>query len=197
PVGARQLREPTPVPIACERAEIRESLRDQQSQIGERAEHLLHVGGYARLAGSRKPTLRARRDDLVEHERENARLVVGKTAGVRIVVHQSKRFARFFFIVSAMYNARAWMVFVGFTAAAVTKMLPSTMNRFGTSCERPHSFTTDVVGSVPMRAVPMRCHPANGSGACATLSVAPAAASTSLPRATQCSSIFALFSLSA
>ncbi len=35
---------------------------------------------------------------------------------------------------SAMYSARAWIVQVGFTAPAVTKMLPSMMNRFRTSC---------------------------------------------------------------
>ena len=38
-------------------------------------------------------------------------------------------------------------------------MLPSTMNRFFTSWQRPHSLTTERSGSVPMRAVPSRCQP--------------------------------------
>ena len=62
---------------------------------------------------------------------------------------------------------------VGFTAAAVTNRLPSTMKRFFTSWHRPHGFTTDVRGSVPIRAVPMRCQPATRSGASATVAEAP------------------------
>jgi hypothetical protein len=73
-------------------------------------------------------------------------------------------------------------------------MLPSTMKRLRTSWQRPHSFTTEVSGSVPMRAVPIRCQPAGARGASATVSLAPAASSTSLPRATACSNIRVLFS---
>jgi hypothetical protein len=94
-----------------------------------------------------------------------------------------------------MYSASAWMVLVGFTAAAVTKMLPSMMNRLRTSWQRPRSLTTEVSGSVPMRAVPIKCHPATCSGAWAIVSFAPAACSTSAARATLCSSMRVLFSL--
>src|SRR6266478_417482 len=52
------------------------------------------------------------------------------------------------------------MVEVGFTPPEVTQILPSTMNRFFTSWQRPHSLTTEHSGSVPMRAVPSRCQPA-------------------------------------
>ena len=40
------------------------------------------------------------------------------------------------------------MVEVGFTPPEVTKMLPSTMNRFFTSWQRPQPFTTERSGSV-------------------------------------------------
>ena len=63
-----------------------------------------------------------------------------------------------------MYSVSAWMVAVGLTPAEVTKMLPSTMNRFFTSWLRPHSLTTDRVGSLPMRAVPIKCQPPTASG---------------------------------
>ena len=46
---------------------------------------------------------------------------------------QSKRLARLRLIVSAMWRASAWIVLVGFTPPAVTKMLPSMMKRLRTS----------------------------------------------------------------
>src|SRR5260370_29269564 len=49
------------------------------------------------------------------------------------------------------------MVEVGFTPPDVTTTLPSTTNRFFTSWDRPHSFTTERSGSTPIRAVPSRC----------------------------------------
>ena len=49
------------------------------------------------------------------------------------------------------------MVEVGFTPPEVTQMLPSTMNRFFTSWQQPHAFTTQRSGSLPIRAVPRRC----------------------------------------
>src|ERR1700681_4128508 len=51
------------------------------------------------------------------------------------------------------------MVEVGFTPPEVTQMLPSTMKRFFTSWQRPHSFTTERSGSVPIRGVPSKCQP--------------------------------------
>src|SRR6185503_15395845 len=66
------------------------------------------------------------------------------------------------------------MVEVGFTPPDVTNTLPSTMKRFFTSCERPHSLTTERSGSVPMRAVPSRCQPPHGIGELTQMSLAPA-----------------------
>jgi len=57
---------------------------------------------------------------------------------------------------SAQRRASAPMVEVGFTAALVVNELPSTMNRFFRSCAWCQAFTTDRLGSVPMRAVPSR-----------------------------------------
>lgn len=48
------------------------------------------------------------------------------------------------------------MVEVGLTAALVTKELPSTMYKLGTSWARWFLSTTERRASVPMRAVPMR-----------------------------------------
>ena len=45
----------------------------------------------------------------------------------------SNNVARRCFMLSAIYSASAWIVQVGFTPPDVTKMLPSTMNRFFTS----------------------------------------------------------------
>jgi hypothetical protein len=87
-------------------------------------------------------------------------------------------------ISTAVASASYGIVRVGFTAAAVTKMLPSTMNRFLTSWLRPHSFTTDRAGSVPIRAVPIKCQPPSGTGASDQTSCAPAARRISLARAT-------------
>ena len=98
-------------------------------------------------------------------------------------------------MLSATYSASAWMVAVGFTPAEVTNTLPSTMNRFLTSWQRPHSLTTERAGSVPMRAVPIRCQPASCSGDSLTTSQAPAARRISVPRATAWASMRRLFSL--
>ena len=87
------------------------------------------------------------------------------------------------------------MVEVGFTPPEVTKTLPSTMKRFFTSCERPHSLTTERAGSVPIRAVPSRCQPPQGIGLLVQMSAAPATSRISRPRASPCSIIFRLFSL--
>jgi hypothetical protein len=51
------------------------------------------------------------------------------------------------------------MVLVGFTPPDVTKTLPSTMNKFGTSWLRPYWSTTEFWGFSPIRAVPRRCQP--------------------------------------
>ena len=85
-------------------------------------------------------------------------------------------------MLSAMYSASAWIVEVGFTPPEVTKMLPSTMNRFFTSWLRPQEFTTERAGSLPMRAVPSRCQPPYTTGRTAWMCRAPAAARISLPR---------------
>src|SRR6185312_15989699 len=69
---------------------------------------------------------------------------------------QSNKVARRRLILSATYSASAWIVEVGFTPPDVTQMLPSTMNRFLTSWQRPQALTTDRSGSLPMRAVPSR-----------------------------------------
>src|SRR6516225_6149125 len=68
------------------------------------------------------------------------------------------------------------MVEVGFTPPEVTKRLPSTMNKFFTSCDRPHGFTTERAGSAPMRAVPRRGQPPYRMGLLTQMSVAFAAA---------------------
>src|SRR5947208_7269354 len=49
------------------------------------------------------------------------------------------------------------MVHVGWFRPLVTKLLPSTINRFGTSCARWYLSTTELLGSFPIRQVPMRC----------------------------------------
>src|SRR2546422_3467272 len=48
------------------------------------------------------------------------------------------------------------MVQVGWFRPLVTKLLPSTMKRFGTSCARWYLSTTELLGSFPIRQVPMR-----------------------------------------
>src|SRR6266436_4199544 len=78
------------------------------------------------------------------------------------------------------------MVEVGLTPPEVTNTLPSTMNRFFTSCERPHSLTTERAGSVPIRAVPSRCQPPYRMGLLTQMSVASAAARTSSAWAMPC-----------
>lgn len=55
---------------------------------------------------------------------------------------------------SATRSASAEIVHVGLAEPPVTKMLPPARNRFGTSCAR--GSTTDVAGSLPIRAVPSR-----------------------------------------
>src|SRR4029077_7139727 len=58
---------------------------------------------------------------------------------------------------SAARKARAWIVIVGWPRPEVTKLLPSTRKRLGTSWVRCHRSTTDDRGSLPMRQVPRRC----------------------------------------
>ena len=82
-----------------------------------------------------------------------------------------------------------------FTPPDVTKMLPSTTNRFFTSWLRPQLFTTEVAGSSPMRAVPIRCQPVGRTGPAPMTSLAPAARITSSPRSSPCCISFKLFSL--
>ena len=87
------------------------------------------------------------------------------------------------------------MVEVGFTPPEVTQMLPSTMNRFFTSWQRPHGFTTERSGSVPIRAVPSRCQPPFRIGLSTQILLAPAAVRTSLARAMPCCIILWLLAL--
>ena len=103
--------------------------------------------------------------------------------------------ARFSFILSAIYSDSACIVETGFTPLEVTKMLLSTMKRFGTSWLRPHSLTTEFLGSVPIRAVPIKCHPVFRTGPKARFFDEPAAVMTSLPLVRPCARIFLLFSL--
>src|SRR5262245_16561741 len=49
------------------------------------------------------------------------------------------------------------MVQVGWFRPLVTKLLPSTIKRFGTSCARWYLSTTELLGSFPMRQVPIKC----------------------------------------
>ena len=63
---------------------------------------------------------------------------------------------RCFQIPSAALSASAPMVDVGLTAALVANELPSTIYKFLTSCVRCQASTTDIFGSVPMRAVPSK-----------------------------------------
>src|SRR5690242_17851603 len=58
---------------------------------------------------------------------------------------------------SAARNASAEIVHVGWLRALVTKLLPSTTNRLGTSCALWNLSTTDVFGSFPMRHPPIVC----------------------------------------
>src|SRR3982751_4656618 len=51
------------------------------------------------------------------------------------------------------------MVMVGWLRPPVTKLDPSTTNRLGTSWARWNLFTTDDLGSLPMRQVPRACAP--------------------------------------
>ena len=53
---------------------------------------------------------------------------------------------------SAVRDASAMIVCVGFFSDADGNTLPSTTNKFGTSCVWQKAFTTDVFGSDPMRA---------------------------------------------
>ena len=97
------------------------------------ARHWNHVGLHGRACvccRRARRWVRAGHDGLACREVERAQ-------------RQSNRLASRCFIWSATYRARAWIVEVGFTPAEVTKMLPSTMNRFLTSWLRPHSLTTE------------------------------------------------------
>src|SRR5215831_16548068 len=75
------------------------------------------------------------------------------------------------------------MVHVGWLRPLVTKLLPSTMNKFGTSWARWFLSTTDVLWAFPMRQVPIRCpaHAGSSSGE-AHFFVPPAASSSSIDR---------------
>src|SRR4029077_10774825 len=132
-----------------------------------------------------------------DHAGDNAEIVSLSRSESPLFGHrwpQSNRLARRCFIWSAMYSASAWIVEVGFTPPEVTNRLPSTMNRFFTSCDRPHSLTTERAGSSPMRAVPRRCQPPYRIGLLTQMSVASAAARISFARAMPCSIIRAVFS---
>src|SRR6266581_2083999 len=75
------------------------------------------------------------------------------------------------------------MVHVGWFRPLVTKLLPSTINRFGTSCARWYLSTTELLGSFPMRQVPMRWQAAVVSSmGNAHFLTAPAASSNSSDR---------------
>src|ERR1044071_8491987 len=60
---------------------------------------------------------------------------------------------------SAIYRAlrteSAAMVSVGFFSEKVVKQLPSTTNRFLTSCAWQYEFSTDFFESLPIRTVPV------------------------------------------
>ena len=58
------------------------------------------------------------------------------------------------------------------TAAEVTKTLPSTRKRLGTSQDRPWPSTTEAYGLSPMRQVPSRCQPEGRRGLSAMVEVA-------------------------
>src|SRR3990172_3652456 len=52
-------------------------------------------------------------------------------------------------------KALAWIVSAGFKPPEVTNTLASMIKRLGTSWARPHLSTTEDVGSLPMRQVPI------------------------------------------
>src|SRR2546425_5094078 len=76
----------------------------------------------------------------------------GPDTGLSRYVHSRRRFQ----MPSAARKASAPMVDVELTAALLVNELPSTRNKFSTSYAWCHSFTTEVFGSRPMRAVPSR-----------------------------------------
>ena len=77
--------------------DLAEPFDDHRPQVGERPQHRLDVRPDARRPGPRHATVGARRNQRVEHTYERAALVGGE----RGLTHQSNRFARFCFIVSA------------------------------------------------------------------------------------------------
>jgi len=86
------------------------------------------------------------------------------------------------------------MVDVGFTPPEVTQMLPSTMKRFFTSWQRPHSFTRNArVEAHPRGAQQVARAVQHGAGG--RYFFAPAAARISDARAMPCSIICRVFSL--
>ena len=91
-----------------------------------------------------------------------------------------------------MRSASAAIVLVGLADPAVTKTLPSMTPRLAMSWAMPKRSTTDVAGSSPMRAVPMRWP--LGIGYVASVSTAPAARSDSAARSAMKSSMRRLFS---
>ena len=56
------------------------------------------------------------------------------------------------------------MVVVGFTPPEVTKTTAVDDEQVLHIVARPHSLTTERSGSLPIRAVPIRCQPPSGSG---------------------------------
>jgi hypothetical protein len=85
------------------RVEVAEPFEDHRMQVGKRTEHGFDVRRDAGRTGARHAAVRARRDDRVEHARERGALAGREIAkGGRRIAHQSKRVARFFFMVSAM-----------------------------------------------------------------------------------------------
>jgi|GEM_PF-6461655 len=93
-------------------------------------------------------------------------------------------------------HASAMIVHVGFWHDAFTCELPSTTNRFFTSCDCWNWLSTDVLGSEPMRDVPSSWidHPSVSSSRSTPITSIPAASNISLAVTAMSSAIF--FSLS-
>src|ERR687887_247438 len=88
-------------------------------------------------------------------------------------------------------HASAMMVQVGFWHDALTWLEPSTTNRFFTSCDCWYWFSTEVLGSAPMRAVPSSWmdQPSVRMSRSTPITSIPAASSISWPAATMSSHI--------
>src|SRR5262249_51106531 len=112
--------------------------------------------GFARGSGHRQDVLERQRAALGKCSTRRHQGVEHHAQEVALRRELRPAHARLRIIPSATYRATAWMVEVGFTPALVTMTLPSTMYRLGTSWHRPSPSTTEVAGSLPMRAVPIR-----------------------------------------